>query len=613
MKAFLLLVLFFGTSLFLGNSLFLNAQEGFWSIDQLPTLQSQLQSAGIQFPLEKIKTAQHNGLANTVIRVPFGNAVLVNPRGLAIGIVGPYFVPDSIMRQMKQGIWLAAPGQEIDWNGYSLDSYYDSKPDTSQSPNLQAGFFSKTFETQPDGTVLGLETHAADPQQKQIFTQQYLQFRKVKLIGVLRLPTYVDTVPPLAIILRIQYDHKPQSPPSNPYLPMGHFDPAKPNHLILGHPGESSIHRQKDELEYAYALAKCHQDLDRALGAYVTRPPFITQDGVFRNFENLAELERALPSRAIREAEFRHQLSQNPALKARYSGLLDSCHQAFAELKRFAPAQVYTKGVVYSPCSFFEAVRLFTMWRGKIGSPTHRLPTPEEAQYFPEVFERLPPTENELLLPELLQRYFTQLPADQLSPYAIRQAIYANKDYARLSETLLIKSKFSQPEEVSNLLKTDFLQNIDLIASDPAVQLVDSILQFYAEKVVPRMEKARTKAFKKAYELSAAMSQGLPNYPAYPDADHSLRISFGTSLRSNDTQTAYLLSNAHVLQDHQGSPVVNEQGELIGLVKGLTNEDIGNSYYYDPEKSRAWIWTIDSIRQLISRHPEGAALLKEWK
>jgi len=607
MKAFLLIALVFTTSLFL------RAQEGFWSIDQLPALQLQLQSAGIQFPFEKISTTDHRGMDNTVLRVPFGNAVFVNSHGLAIGIAGPYFVPDSILMRMKQGVWLAAPGQEIDWNGYSIDAYYDSRPDNSQSPDLEAGFFSKTFVTQADGTVLGLETHAADSQRKRIFTQQYQQFRKVKLIGVLRLPSYLDTVPALAVILRISNDHKPQSSPGNPYLPMGHFDPAKPNHLILGHPGESSIHRQKDELEYAYALAKCHQDLDRALGAYVTRPPFITQDGVFRNFENLAELERALPSRAIREAEFRHQLTQHPDLKARYSGLLDSCHQAFAELKRFAPAQVYTKGVVYSPCSFFEAVRLYTMWRGKTGSPTHRLPTPEEAQYFPEVFERLPPTENELLLPELLQRYFTQLPADQLSPYAIRQAIYANKDYARLSETLLIKSKFSQPEEVSNLLKADFLQHIDLIASDPAVQLVDSMLQFYAEKVVPRMEKARTKAFNKAQEMSAVMSQALPNYPAYPEADHSLRISFGTSLRSNDTQAAYLLSNAHVLQDHQGSPVINDQGELIGLVKGLTSDAIGNSYYYDAEKSRAWIWTIDSIRQLISRHPEGAALLKEWK
>lgn len=613
MKAFLLFVLFLGISLFLGNSLFLTAQEGFWSIDQLPALQTQLQSAGIQFPLEKIKTAQHNGLANTVIRVPFGNAVLVNPRGLAIGIVAPYFVPDSILRQMKQGIWLAAPGQEIDWNGYSLDAFYDSKPDTSQSPDLQAGFFSKTFETQSDGTVLGLETHAADPQQKQIFTQQYLQFRKVKLIGVLRLPNYEDTVPALAIILRIQNGDKLQSPRVNPYLPLGHFDPAKPNHLILGHPGGSSIHQQKDELEYAHALAKCDQDLDRALGAYVTRPPFITQDGVFRNFESLELLENALPSRAIREAEFRHQLSQNPVLKARYNGLLDSCHQAFATLMSYAPAQVYTKGIVYSPCSFFEAVRLFTMWRGKIGSPTHRLPTPEEAQYFPEVFERLPPTENELLLPELLQRYFTQLPADQLSPYAIRQAIYANKDYAQLSETLLIKSKFSQPEEVSALLKADFLQNIDLLATDPAVHLVDSMLQFYAEKVVPRMEKARTKAFKLANELSAAMSTVLPNFQAYPDADHSLRISFGNSLKSNDALPDYLLSNAHVLEDHQGSPVVNEQGQLLGLVNCLTNDAIGNTYYYDPEKSRAWIWTIDSIRQLIFRHPYGAGLLQEWQ
>ncbi|MBK9492632.1 MAG: hypothetical protein IPO07_30545 [Haliscomenobacter sp.] len=282
----------------------------------------------------------------------------------------------------------------------------------------------------------------------------------------------------------------------------------------MGHPRGSSIHRLGFELDVALELAKCHQDLDRALGAYVTRPPFITEDGVFRHYEDQQLLAQALPKRTIQEAEFRHQLSQRPELKARYGTLLDSCRLAFQDLKRYVPAQVYTKGIVYSPCSFFEAVRLFTMWRGRMGTSAHRLPSPEESQYFPEVFNRLPATENELLLPELLQRYYQNLPAAHLAPYAVRQAVYANKDYARLSETLLIKSKFGQPELISDWLNEDFLSNIDVLAIDPAVQLVDSMLQFFADKVVPAMGKARQKAYRKADELRAAMSEVLPNYPA---------------------------------------------------------------------------------------------------
>ena len=109
------------------------------------------------------------------------------------------------------------------------------------------------------------------------------------------------------------------------------------------------------------------------------------------------------------------------------------------------------------------------------------------------------------------------------------------------------------------------------------------------------------------------MSEVLPNYPMYPDADHSLRLSYGTLLGESTESTPYLLSNAHVLEDQLGSPVLNQEGKLIGIVKGLTSVALGNAYFYDPESSRALVWTIESIRKRIQAHPFGADLLREWQ
>jgi len=91
-----------------------------------------------------------------------------------------------------------------------------------------------------------------------------------------------------------------------------------------------------------------------------------------------------------------------------------------------------------------------------------------------------------------------------------------------------------------------------------------------------------------------------------------LRLSYGTKLLNLPTEDTYWLSDAHLLEDHFGSPVINQKGQLIGVVKGLTPEASGNAYYYDPEKSRALIWSINSIRSLIATHPLGAILLREW-
>jgi hypothetical protein len=249
-----------------------------------------------------------------------------------------------------------------------------------------------------------------------------------------------------------------------------------------------------------------------------------------------------------------------------------------------------------------------------MGTSARRLPTTEESQYFPDIFTRVPPTENELLLPDLFRLYFEQLPAEHLSPYAVRQAVYANKNYANLSETLLLKSKFSQPETISRLLQEDFLHHIDLIASDPAVQWVDSLLSFYAEKVVPRLEKTRQQAFQQAEALRKAYAEVLDNYPAYSDADHSLRLSYGTQLRAVEGNTAYWRSNAHLFDDSLGSPVLNASGQMIGMVKDLEPASSNNAaYIYDSEKSPAFIWRLDAIRQRIANHPNGSFILQEWQ
>lgn len=583
-------------------SAFLLAQEGFWSIDQGELLQQKFLSSGLSFPEKKLyNSASKNGLAHAVIRMAYGTATLINSRGLAIGVVSPYIIPDSIWGELKEGIWLAKPGQGIPLSGQEAQVFLHSNP----VKNTFASAGTTSYENNTK-----LEVRPADVEQKNLYEHRYQKLGNITLVGVFRLPAQSDPEYHVGVFLQFQ----PISPNEvYPFIPRGVYDSINPAHLVLGFPEHSSIHRSSFELAYARDLSLCHQDLDRALGEYLTRSPFITQEDVFRWYENVSLLDQALAKRALREAEFRHQLSIHPQLKARYGTLLDSCRAVFKELRYYAAAQVYTKGIIYSPCSFFEAVRLFTMWRGRIGNSAHRLPTAEESQYFPEVFKRLPPTENELLLPELLQRYFTQLPSEHIAPYAIQQAVYANKDYGEMSQTLLLKSKFSQPEVIHDLLTQDFLIHIDDIAQDPAVQLVDSILQHYTKQVLPKMELAQRKAFQKAKELLHAMIEVLPDYPAYPEADQSLRLSYGSKLDVwAESPESYWLSNVHLLEDQFGSPLINSQGKLIGMMKDLGKSAEGNAYFYDQDKSRALIWRIDSIRQRIAAHPNGMYILAEW-
>lgn len=600
-NAFILVSLYFIFSI-------ANAQEGFWSIEQLYGLQPKIAQAGLPFSSAQIRTAKHGGFAQSVIRFEGGNATFINKNRLAIGMLEAYQIPDSIWSEMENGVWIAAPGQGIRLNEMERPVVFLQSAPTEAPLELNPtrSKFSSSYER---------HIHAADGIKQKWYAQDYQILGVPELIGVFRIPASDEAEYAAGVILRI-----PDSPTqqktfldSITYRSYGAAQSEQQAHLVLGHPEVSSIHRSSFELQYALEQSRCHQDLDRALGEYLTRSPFITQEGVFRIHEDALLLEQTLKKRALLDAEFRHALSTNAGYKAQYGSLLDSCRVLFKDLLRYVPAQVYTKGIIYSPCSFFESVRLFTMWRGRIGSSAQRKPTVEESQYFPEVFKRVPPTENEFLLPELFQRYFTQLPAEHLAPYAAQQAIYAQKDYIQMSETLLQKSLFSRPERIVDILNEDFLTNINLVARDPAVQLVDSMLLHYGEKVVPQMERLRRKALQKNAELIKAMSTVLPHYPTYPDADHTLRVSYGILLETTaEHSDHYWLSNAHLTESHRGSPVINAQGQLIGMVRGLGNTETHNAYYYDPEKSRTLIWRVDKIRERIAAHPNGHFIISEW-
>lgn len=595
-------------SLLILISNFIAAQEGFWSIEQLSELQPKLAQAGLPFSNAQIRSAKHGGFAQSVIRFESGNATFVNKNGLAIGMLEAYQIPDSIWSLMKDGVWIAAPGQEVKLQELNSPVVF-LESDTCSAPlDRQAilGVVSLYYE---------MYTRAIDIQQQKWYNQNCQYLGEVELIGAFKGPTLQEAESAVGVILRVHKNiaQVPSFLDSLTYLSSSTAELGQAAHLVLGFPQNTSIHRSSFNLQYARELSRCNQQLDKALGAYLTRSPFITQEGVFRRFENLSTLDQVLPQRTLWDAEFRHALSSTPLLKTQYGSLLDSCRLLFKELQTYTPAQVYTKGIVYSPCSFFESVRLFTMWRGRMGSSVQRYPSAEESQYFPEVFKRVPPTENELLLPELLQLYFTQLPAKHLAPYAIQQAIYAQKDYYLMSETLLRKSLFNQAEQLVNLLEEDFLLNIEMVAKDPAVQLVDSMLTHYAEKVVPQMERIRQKAWQKEAELIQAMSKVVPNYPTYTDADHSLRISYGTLLETpSENGQHYWLSNAHLTESHRGSPVINAQGQMIGMVHGSSNNEHDNAYHYDLEKSRTLIWRMDKIRERIAAHPNGHFIISEW-
>ncbi len=631
-----------------------NAQEGIWPVEKLPQIKEKLIKAGLKLDIKQIYREQedklvakpsgvHIALGRPKVTAPFdsticlneavfdtpdGNAALISSSGLAIGVVGYDFLPDSLLELIDPmtGVWVAKPKEEFylsDFFAKSVSFTFDLNENTTSqniSGNILYRYYSERQLMKQD------LAWTYDDEEYFYYSSDYYYrnnealgsrtlskaFRDVRLVALIENSKLSENARDIVAIFRLYTDQENRPTQyvadTNQFYRNPHFLPISDKaivdsfHLVMGFPDESYFHMNSFMLKYTQDFEVYFKQVLATLSAY--DPEFGKSFSC--DCDDIEELNEAIEYHLFTENLFKNHLGREPTWKQEYGELLRLIQETYEKQVKLIPAIVHSAAILEDESSFKDAIRLVKDWRDVSKTASNHL---DENYFLYTLSHSRNPSINIKSLVKLFELYFTKLPLEHISPYAKQQLANHKNNYEEFVNELFLKSPFFDTTDMANQLKQHFSRNIEKFANAPVVALLDSMTRHYQQKI--NRIAYKYEAFANHYNelLLEAMNVVLHRKPLYPDADRSLRISYGKLSPSKNAN--YLYSNAHLLPSHIGSPAINNQGQIFGIVGALSPEAYYNMYEFDVKKSSSTVIPIQYILESIAQHAQGKYLLQE--
>lgn len=269
---------------------------------------------------------------------------------------------------------------------------------------------------------------------------------------------------------------------------------------------------------------------------------------------------------------------------------------------------------------------------------------------------------EEKILAALIEMYHKNIPADQHPAYLAEvMKKYKGKTDKETFEKFA-KALFKKSMESSKDLSAKFLEKPDLkkLQKDPAYAFAKAFYTNYMDKIKPHIDAFRLVNSAEGSKYVKALMEMQPGKNFYPDANSTMRVTYGTvkdyipkdgvqyeyyttltgvmekenpnsfefkvpaklkELYKNKDYGAYadkngeihtdFISNNDITGGNSGSPVINGDGELVGLAFDGNWEAMSGDIYFDSKYKRTISVDIRYILFLIDKYGGASNLIKE--
>ena len=438
------------------------------------------------------------------------------------------------------------------------------------------------------------------------------------------------------------YDHgKPLKTPE--YLKWNSAGPAKDQLVfVAGHPGSSQRLVTMDEIDYQrdVRLPFAVADLDHiesALRHFSATSPEHAREAS-EALASVANSRKAshgflkglrdrqlLAEKAREETDFRQALAQNPGQKNALEAFARVSEAVRADRENFKAYQSYERFA--SRCDVFNMARTMVRAAAEREKPNgERLPAYRDSS-LPSLEFRL--FSGRPFFPDLeilfLSDGLAQLVNDYGANDPLVEKLLAGKSPQERATELVHQTKI---EDIAFRKKLYAGGEKALLASgDPMLQFAATMDP--AARAARKIDDDDDEIKRRAYAVIYQARVDLKKVPAYPDATGTLRLAFGTvsgysadgqsvepftnfaglfarsaehddkppfdlprawrneKANLNPTTPLNFITAADVLGGNSGSPVVNQQGQFVGIIFDGNEPSLFGRYVYDPAQNRS--------------------------
>ncbi|MDD3459009.1 MAG: S46 family peptidase [Weeksellaceae bacterium] len=363
------------------------------------------------------------------------------------------------------------------------------------------------------------------------------------------------------------------------------------------------------------------------------------------------------------EAEFTERLSQNPELKAQYGHLLGEFNELYANSNKFEKAENYFNEAIYGNSETFRVALLMSNLLKSYGSSNFSALKERYVNYLKGLYKNYDADLDQEVSLALIHLYKLDMPSEyqpaagiQITEDTFRNSFITGK--AEINGVSIIEDTEKAFENEISLLTA--------LENDPLVQQISKIEEVYTEKVsIPRQAIQNQLNYLQRKYMKAQM-EVFPDKLFFPDANSTLRVTYGkidgykpddrperyepftyldevmekyipgdyefdlpAKLIELETKKDYgpyavgkgkrakmpvnFIASNHTTGGNSGSPVLDKDGNLIGINFDRVWEGTMSDLNYDPEICRNIMVDVRYILFIIDKFANANYLLDEME
>ena len=274
-----------------------------------------------------------------------------------------------------------------------------------------------------------------------------------------------------------------------------------------------------------------------------------------------------------------------------------------------------------------------------------------------EFFKNYNPSTDRKVTKAVLEMYYKNVPKDQLPDFYKTVESKYKGDVGKYVDNMFDKSFMTDPKKVEAFLAKPNLKQLE---ADPALKTMQSIYTNYSTNISPKRAQHKAQLDKASRLYVAGLREMQPEKKFYPDANSTIRLSFGEvkayiprdgveykyyttvdgilekedpkneefvvpqrlldlikkkdfgpyAEKNGEMPVAFITTN-DITGGNSGSPVINGRGELIGVAFDGNWEAMTGDLVYDKDLKRCINVDIRYVLWIIDKYAGAGHLVKE--
>ncbi len=344
--------------------------------------------------------------------------------------------------------------------------------------------------------------------------------------------------------------------------------------------------------------------------------------------------------------------------KAEYGNLLSEFEKNYAEIKDYAVARDYFSEVVLRNVELlsfgFKVYQLEQVYTSK-GEQSFNDRKTNLIEGFENSYKNFNAQVDEKVFEQLIQLYATKSPK-QFLPSSLE-----NINTTTLSKEIYATSGLTSYDKLKELLSGDAKSVIEKLNNDKGFQLVKSLADAYFTKIAPTYNELDLKNSALQRTYMKAIVELFPNDRIFPDANSTLRVTYGKvkgyapqdavyyesityldgvmekyvpndyefdvpqklidlynkkdygDYAQNGKLPVNFIATNHTTGGNSGSPAIDAKGNLIGLNFDRVWEGTMSDIYYSPDICRNIMVDIRYVLFIVDKYANAQNIISELK